>query len=199
MSQLHGNIQMLTNSDLDKFVEIIATKVEAKIMANQQKRDIQSQITKAMRIEAIKFDMGSRYSTPASMIPVLDKHMAKAEALIGQAAERMNGELAALREKLLKEIPMPNHAAYRSELLKAREAAQKRLEDGIAAASGSISEVDHLTSVVGLQSRMIGGASLEQLLSELGSYRELNSLALLAEQRAIVKCGVWSRSGGIPV
>lgn len=135
-----------------------------------------------MRIEAIKFDMGSRYSTPASMIPALDKHMAKAEALIGQAAERMNGELVALREKLLKEIPMPNHAAYRSELVKAREAAQKRLEDGIAAASGSISEVDHLTSVVGLQTRMIAGASFELLLSELGSYRELNSLALLAEQ-----------------
>ena len=44
-----------------------------------------------MKIEAVKFDMGSRYSTPASMIPALDKHMAKAEALIGQAAERMNG------------------------------------------------------------------------------------------------------------
>ena len=79
-----------------------------------------------MKIEAIKFDMGSRYSPPASMIPVLDKHMAKAEALIGEAAERMNGELAALREKLLKEIPMPNHAAYRAELEKAREAAQER-------------------------------------------------------------------------
>ncbi|MGU5656683.1 hypothetical protein [Aeromonas veronii] len=135
-----------------------------------------------MKIEAVKFDMGSRYSTPASMIPALDKHMAKAEALIGQAAERMNGELVALREKLLKEIPMPNHAAYRSELEKAREAAQKRLEDGIAAASGSISEVDHLTCVVLLQSRVIGGVSFEQLLFELGSYRELNSLALLAEQ-----------------
>ncbi|MCU7795173.1 hypothetical protein [Aeromonas caviae] len=135
-----------------------------------------------MKIEAVKFDMGSRYSTPASMIPALDKHMAKAEALIGQAAERMNGELVALREKLLKEIPMPNHAAYRSELEKAREAAQKRLEDGIAAASGSISEVDHLTCVVLLQSRVIGGVNLEQLLSELGSYRELNSLATLAEQ-----------------
>ena len=48
MSQLHGNIQMMTNSDLDKFVEIIASKVEAKIAANQQKRDIQSQITKAV-------------------------------------------------------------------------------------------------------------------------------------------------------
>ena len=48
MSQLHGNIQMMTNADLDKFVDIIAAKVEAKIMANQQKRDIQSQITKAL-------------------------------------------------------------------------------------------------------------------------------------------------------
>ena len=48
MSKLHGNIQMMTNADLDKFVDIIAAKVEAKIMANQQKRDIQSQITKAL-------------------------------------------------------------------------------------------------------------------------------------------------------
>ncbi len=135
-----------------------------------------------MRIEAIKFDMGSRYSTPASMIPALDKHMAKAEALIGQAAERMNGELVALREKLLKEIPTPNHAAYRAELEKAREAAQERLESGIAAASAGVSEVDHLTFVVALQSRVIGGVSLEQLLAELGDYKALNSLATLAEQ-----------------
>ena len=48
MSKLHGNIQMMTNADLDKFVDIIAAKVEAKIIANQQKRDIQSQITKAL-------------------------------------------------------------------------------------------------------------------------------------------------------
>lgn len=48
MSKLHGNIQMLTNADLDKFVDIISAKVETKIMANQQKRDIQSQITKAL-------------------------------------------------------------------------------------------------------------------------------------------------------
>lgn len=48
MSQLHGNIQMMTNADLDKFVDIIAARVETKIMANQQKRDIQSQITKAV-------------------------------------------------------------------------------------------------------------------------------------------------------
>ena len=48
MGQLHGNIQMMTNADLDKFVDIIAAKVEAKIMANQQKHDIQSQITKAL-------------------------------------------------------------------------------------------------------------------------------------------------------
>ena len=48
MSKLHGNIQMLTNADLDKFVDILAVKVEAKIAANQQKRDIQSQITKAV-------------------------------------------------------------------------------------------------------------------------------------------------------
>lgn len=135
-----------------------------------------------MRIEAIKFDMGSRYSTPASMIPALDKHMAKAEALIGQAAERMNGELVALRERLLGEIPMPDHASYRTELEKAREAAQERLESGIAAASAGVSEVDHLTFVVALQSRVIGGVSLEQLLAELGDYKALNSLATLAEQ-----------------
>ncbi|MFB2857639.1 hypothetical protein ACE1BV_08205 [Aeromonas hydrophila] len=48
MSQLHGNIQMMTNADLDKFVDILAVKVEAKITANQQKRDIQSHITKAV-------------------------------------------------------------------------------------------------------------------------------------------------------
>ncbi|MBE8734511.1 hypothetical protein [Aeromonas veronii] len=48
MSKLQINTQMLTNADLDKFVDIIAAKVEAKIMANQQRRDIQSQITKAL-------------------------------------------------------------------------------------------------------------------------------------------------------
>ena len=135
-----------------------------------------------MKIEAVKFDMGSRYAVPVSMIATLAEHQDKANALVEKVSERMNGELVALREKLLKEIPMPNHAAYRAELDKAREAAQERLEDGIAAACASISEVDHLTSLVALQSRMISGVSLEQLLSELGSYRELNSLALLAEQ-----------------
>ena len=39
---------MLTNADLDKFVDILAVKVEAKIAANQQKRDIQNHITKAV-------------------------------------------------------------------------------------------------------------------------------------------------------
>ncbi len=135
-----------------------------------------------MKIETVKFDMGSRYAVPVSMIPVLDKHMAKAEALIGQAAERMNGELVALRERLLGEIPMPDHAAYRTELEKAREAAQERLESGIVAASAGVSEVDHLTSVVALQSRVIGGVSLEQLLAELGDFKALNALGLLAEQ-----------------
>ncbi|HHQ4447944.1 TPA: hypothetical protein ACSP3U_003123 [Aeromonas hydrophila] len=48
MSQLHGNIQMMTNADLDKFIDLVAVKVEARITANQQKRDIQSQITKAL-------------------------------------------------------------------------------------------------------------------------------------------------------
>ena len=41
MSQLHGNIQMMTNADLDRFVDILATKVEAKIAANQKIKDIQ--------------------------------------------------------------------------------------------------------------------------------------------------------------
>jgi len=48
MSQLHGNIQMMTNADLDKFVDILATRVEARIAANQQKRDIQNHITKTV-------------------------------------------------------------------------------------------------------------------------------------------------------
>ena len=48
MSQLHSNIQMMTNADLDKFVDLLAVKVEARITANQQKRDIQSQITKSV-------------------------------------------------------------------------------------------------------------------------------------------------------
>ncbi|HEH9397007.1 TPA: hypothetical protein SIA27_003417 [Aeromonas salmonicida] len=135
-----------------------------------------------MKIEAVKFDMGSRYAVPVSMIATLAEHQDRADALIGKVAERMNQELIALRERLMKEVPMPDHAAYRAELEKAREAAQERLEDGIAAASGSISEVDHLTSVVGLQSRMIGGVSLEQLLAELGDFKALNALGLLAEQ-----------------
>ncbi|MFQ2620888.1 hypothetical protein ACK3Y2_19145 [Aeromonas caviae] len=135
-----------------------------------------------MRIEAIKFDMGSRYAVPVSMIATLAEHQDRADALIGKVAERMNEELVSLRERLLGEIPMPDHAAYRAALEKAREAAQERLESGIAAASGSISEIDQLRAVTALQTKLIGGASLEQLLSELGSYRELNSLALLAEQ-----------------
>ena len=135
-----------------------------------------------MKVEAIKFDMGSRYSTPASMTATLAEHQGKADALIGKAAERMNKELVALREKLLGEIPKPNHAAYRAELVKAREAAQKRLEDGIAAANQAISETDYLRAGMALQTKMISGVSLEQLLSELGTFKELNSLALLAEQ-----------------
>lgn len=135
-----------------------------------------------MKIEAIKFDMGSRYAVPVSMISTLAAHQDKANALVEEVAERMNGELVALREKLLGEIPMPNHAAYRAELEKAREAAQKRLDDGIAAASAAISEIDQLRAVTALQTKMISGVSLEQLLSELGTFKELNSLALLAEQ-----------------
>lgn len=48
MSQLHINTPILNNADLDRFVDMLASKVEAKIAANQQKRDIQSQITKAV-------------------------------------------------------------------------------------------------------------------------------------------------------
>ena len=135
-----------------------------------------------MEIKSVKFDMGSRYAVPVSMIATLAEHQDKANALVEKVSERMNGELVALREKLLKEIPMPDHAAYRAELEKAREAAQERLESGIAAASGSISEVDHLTSVVFLQARMIGGVNFEQLLAELGDFKALNALGLLAEQ-----------------
>ena len=135
-----------------------------------------------MKIESIKFDMGSRYAVPVSMIATLAEHQDRADALVGKVAERMNQELVALRERLMKEVPMPDHAAYRAALEKAREAAQDRLSAGVAAASAGVSEVDHLTFVVALQSRVIGGVSLEQLLAELGDYKALNSLATLAEQ-----------------
>ncbi|MFB0724149.1 hypothetical protein ACEU6F_19880 [Aeromonas salmonicida] len=135
-----------------------------------------------MKVETVKFDFGSPYSTPANMIATLEEHQGKADALIGKAVERMNKELLALRERLMKEIPAPDHAAYRAALEKAREAAQARLSAGVAAASAGVSEVDHLTFVVALQSRVIGGVSLEQLLAELGDYKSLNSLATLAEQ-----------------
>ncbi|HHO0784676.1 TPA: hypothetical protein ACRTOB_000323 [Aeromonas hydrophila] len=135
-----------------------------------------------MKIEAVKFDMGSRYAVPVSMIATLAEHQDRADALIGQTAEKMNQQLIALREKLMGEIPKPNIAGFRAELEKAREAAQARLSAGVAAASAGVSEVDHLTSVVFLQARMIGGVSLEQLLAELGDYKALSSLATLAEQ-----------------
>lgn len=48
MSQLHGNIQMMTNADLDKFVDILAAKVEAKIAANKKIRDIQKYTQEAV-------------------------------------------------------------------------------------------------------------------------------------------------------
>ena len=152
-----------------------------------------------MKIEAVKFDMGSRYAVPVSMIATLAEHQDRADALIGKVAERMNEELVSLRERLLGEIPMPDHAAYRAELEKAREAAQERLESGIAAASGSISEVDHLTFVVALQSRVIGGVSLEQLLAELGDYKALNSLATLAEQLGRTGIAAEARAKAIEV
>lgn len=135
-----------------------------------------------MKIETVKFDMGSRYAVPASMIATLAEHQDRADALIGKVAERMNEELVSLRERLLGEIPMPDHASYRAVLEKAREAAQDRLSAGVAAASAAISEIDQLRSVTALQTRMIAGASLEQLLSELNDYKALSSLATLAEQ-----------------
>jgi len=135
-----------------------------------------------MKIEAVKFDMGSRYSAPASMVATLAEHQGKADALIGQAVERMNSELIALREKLRGEIPQPDHAAYRAELVKALGSAEQRLKDGTAAAKAAISEVDELRAVMTLQTRMIGHVSIEQLLSELDSFSALNALALLGEQ-----------------
>lgn len=152
-----------------------------------------------MKIETIKFDMGSRYAVPVSMIATLAEHQDRADALIGKASEKMNQELIALRERLLGEVPMPDHAAYRSELLKARETAQKRLEDGIAAANQAISETDYLRAAMALQTKMIAGASLEQLLSALGSYRELNSLATLAEQLGRTGIAAEARAKAIEV
>ena len=135
-----------------------------------------------MKVETVKFDFGSPYSTPANMIATLAEHQDRADALIGKVVECMNKELLALRERLMKEIPAPDYAAYRSELVKAREAAQKRLDDGIAAANQAISETDYLRAGMALQTRMIAGASFEQLLFELDDYKSLNSLATLAEQ-----------------
>ena len=48
MSQLHINTPILNNADLDRFVDMLAVKVEARITANQQKRDIQNHITKTV-------------------------------------------------------------------------------------------------------------------------------------------------------
>ena len=48
MSLLHINTPILNNADLDRFVDLVAVKVEARITANQQKRDIQSHITKSV-------------------------------------------------------------------------------------------------------------------------------------------------------
>lgn len=135
-----------------------------------------------MKVEAVKFDLGSRYAVPVSMIATLAEHQDKANALVEKVAERMNEELVSLRERLLGEIPMPDHASYRAVLEKAREAAQKRLDDGVSAANQAISETDYLRAGMALQTRMIAGASFEQLLFELDDYKSLNSLALLAEQ-----------------
>ncbi|HHO0784675.1 TPA: hypothetical protein ACRTOB_000322 [Aeromonas hydrophila] len=48
MSQLHINTPILNNADLDRFVDMLAVKVEAKIAANQQKREIQNHIAKTV-------------------------------------------------------------------------------------------------------------------------------------------------------
>lgn len=152
-----------------------------------------------MKIEKVKFDMGSRYAVPVSMIATLAEHQDRADALIGKVAERMNEELVSLRERLLGEIPMPDHASYRTELEKARKAAQKRLEDGIAAASAAISETDYLRAGMALQTRMIGGASFERLLFELDDYKSLNSLATLAEQLERTSIAAESRAKAVEV
>lgn len=152
-----------------------------------------------MKVETVKFDFGSPYSTPANMIATLAEHQDRADALIGQTAEKMNQQLIALREKLMGEIPKPNIAGFRAELEKAREAAQARLSAGVAAASAGVSEVDHLTFVVALQSRVIGGVSLEQLLAELGDYKALNSLATLAEQLGRTGIAAEARAKAIDI
>lgn len=41
MSQLHINTPILNNADLDRFVDMLAVKVEAKIAANKKIKDIQ--------------------------------------------------------------------------------------------------------------------------------------------------------------
>ena len=48
MSKLQINAQMMTNADLDRFVDILATKVEAKIAANQKIKDIQKYTQEAV-------------------------------------------------------------------------------------------------------------------------------------------------------
>ncbi|WP_439825563.1 hypothetical protein [Aeromonas caviae] len=152
-----------------------------------------------MKIEKVKFDMGSRYAVPVSMIATLAEHQDKADALVGKVAEKMNQELVALRERLLGEVPMPDHAAFRAELEKARETAQARLDDGIAAASAAISETDYLRAAMALQTKMIAGASLEELLSELSDYKALNSLATLAEQLGRTGIAAEARAKAIEI
>ncbi|MGU5537036.1 hypothetical protein [Aeromonas caviae] len=50
-----------------------------------------------MKVETVKFDFGSPYSTPANMIATLAEHQDRADALIGKVAERMNKELLMYR------------------------------------------------------------------------------------------------------
>lgn len=48
MSQLHINTPILNNADLDRFVDMLAVKVEAKIAANKKIRDIQKYTQEAV-------------------------------------------------------------------------------------------------------------------------------------------------------
>jgi len=64
-----------------------------------------------MKIETVKFDMGSRYAVPASMIATLAEHQDRADALIGKVAERMNEELVSHTGLCLKRPGRPHRIA----------------------------------------------------------------------------------------
>ena len=48
MSKLHINTPILNNADLDRFVDMLAVKVEAKIAANKKIKDIQKYTQEAV-------------------------------------------------------------------------------------------------------------------------------------------------------